>query len=91
MFNRTECCLVDDFIVMQDNDLEEIGIEKNPFPKGSKGKAGLYAVGLTRRGLSGASLDAMGVAHDIANSWKEETKQQVKTVAARHRRCISHF
>ncbi|KFK31070.1 hypothetical protein AALP_AA6G064400 [Arabis alpina] len=74
-----------------DNDLEEMAIEKNPFPKGWKGEAGLYTVGFTRRGLSGASLDAMSVAQDIASSWKEETKQQVKTVAVRHRRCISHF
>ncbi|KAL1206144.1 putative indole-3-pyruvate monooxygenase YUCCA7 [Cardamine amara subsp. amara] len=76
---------------LKENDLADIGIEKNPFPKRWKGEAGLYAVGFTRRGLSGASLDAMSVAHDIANSWKEETKQQIKTVAARHRRCISHF
>ncbi|XVF65004.1 hypothetical protein PTKIN_Ptkin09bG0211900 [Pterospermum kingtungense] len=67
------------------------GIPKNPFPNGWKGKAGLYAVGFTRRGLSGASLDAMSVAHDIAKSWKEETKQKKKSMAARHRRCISHF
>lgn len=78
-------------IVMKENDLAEIGIEKNSFPKGWKGEAGLYAVGFTRRGLSGASLDAISVAHDIANAWKEETKQQIKYVAARHRRCISQF
>ncbi|XP_021290909.1 probable indole-3-pyruvate monooxygenase YUCCA3 [Herrania umbratica] len=67
------------------------GVPKNPFPNGWKGKAGLYAVGFTRRGLSGASLDAISVAHDIAKSWKEETKQKKKSIAARHRRCISHF
>ncbi|KAL5542472.1 hypothetical protein UlMin_010182 [Ulmus minor] len=67
------------------------GIPKNPFPNGWKGEAGLYAVGFTRRGLSGASLDAINVAHDIAKSWKEETKQKRTSVAARHRRCISHF
>ncbi|KAI4338118.1 hypothetical protein L6164_016467 [Bauhinia variegata] len=67
------------------------GIPKNPFPNGWKGNAGLYAVGFTRRGLSGASLDAISVSQDIAKSWKEETKQKKKTVAARHRRCISHF
>ncbi|CAN6833274.1 unnamed protein product [Brassica oleracea] len=76
---------------LKENDLAEIGIEKNSFPKGWKGEAGLYAVGFTRRGLSGASLDAISVAHDIANAWKEETKQQIKSVAARHRRCISQF
>ncbi|CAN6551938.1 unnamed protein product [Malus baccata var. baccata] len=67
------------------------GIPKNAFPNGWKGNAGLYAVGFTRRGLSGASLDAIGVSQDIAKSWKEETKQKRKSVAARHRRCISHF
>ncbi|XWS35062.1 hypothetical protein CRYUN_Cryun21dG0093900 [Craigia yunnanensis] len=67
------------------------GVPKNPFPNGWKGKAGLYAVGFSRRCLSGASLDAISVAHDIAKSWKEETKQKKKSIAARHRRCISHF
>ncbi|CAH8389313.1 unnamed protein product [Eruca vesicaria subsp. sativa] len=76
---------------LKEKDLAEIGIEKNPFPKGWKGESGLYAVGFTRRGLYGASLDAMSVAHDIANKWKEEAKLQIKSVAARHRRCISHF
>ncbi|XP_057430822.1 probable indole-3-pyruvate monooxygenase YUCCA3 [Lotus japonicus] len=77
---------------LKENDFfSEDGIPKDPFPNGWKGKAGLYAVGFTRRGLSGASLDAMSVSHDIAKSWKEETKQKKKTMAARHRRCISHF
>ncbi|XP_040989042.1 probable indole-3-pyruvate monooxygenase YUCCA7 isoform X2 [Juglans microcarpa x Juglans regia] len=67
------------------------GLPKNPFPNGWKGKAGLYAVGFTRRGLSGASLDAISVANDIARSWKEETKQRKISIASRHRRCISHF
>ncbi|KAJ6689185.1 hypothetical protein OIU85_005576 [Salix viminalis] len=69
----------------------EDGIPKNQFPDGWKGNAGLYAVGFTKRGLSGASLDAISIASDIAKSWKEETKQKKITVAARHRRCISHF
>ncbi|KAJ0093550.1 hypothetical protein Patl1_25799 [Pistacia atlantica] len=69
----------------------EDGIPKNPFPNGWKGKAGLYAVGFTKRGLSGASLDAVTVAHDIAKTWKEETRQKKKSIASRHRRCISHF
>ncbi|MFQ6664313.1 hypothetical protein Gotur_031468 [Gossypium turneri] len=67
------------------------GVPKNPFPNGWKSKGGLYAVGFTRRGLSGASLDAISVALDIAKTWKDETKQKKKSVAARHRRCISHF
>lgn len=78
--------------VVQENEFfSGDGIPRNPFPNGWKGKAGLYAVGFTRRGLSGASLDAIGVSQDIAKSWKEETKQKRKSVAARHRRCISHF
>ncbi|KAJ0229731.1 indole-3-pyruvate monooxygenase YUCCA3 [Hirschfeldia incana] len=77
---------------LKDNDLfSDDGIPKNPFPNGWKGEAGLYAVGFTRKGLFGASLDAMSVAHDIACRWKEESKQHKKTAAARHRRCISHF
>ncbi|XP_044487417.1 probable indole-3-pyruvate monooxygenase YUCCA3 [Mangifera indica] len=71
----------------------EDGIPKNPFPNGWKGKDGLYAVGFTKRGLSGASLDAVNVAHDVANTWKEETRQKKKSIASRscHRRCISHL
>lgn len=46
-----------------------------PFPEGWKGKAGVYAVGFTGRGLSGASLDAIKVAQDIGKIWNQETKQ----------------
>lgn len=79
------------FFLQENEFFSENGIPKNPFPNGWKGKGGLYAVGFTKRGLSGASLDAMSVAHDIAKSWKEETKQKKKSIASRHRRCISHF
>ncbi|GLU07846.1 hypothetical protein SLE2022_247860 [Rubroshorea leprosula] len=65
------------------------GFPKAPFPHGWKGNAGLYAVGLTRRGLSGASLDAMRIAQDIGKVWKQETKAQKKQITACHRRCIS--
>ncbi|CDY53200.1 BnaAnng12250D [Brassica napus] len=69
---------------LKDNDFfSDDGIPKNPFPNGWKGEAGLYAVGFTRKGLFGASLDAMSVAHDIACRWKEESKQHKKTAAAR--------
>ncbi|XP_023005009.1 probable indole-3-pyruvate monooxygenase YUCCA8 [Cucurbita maxima] len=69
---------------------------KNGFPKaasphGWKGNAGLYAVGFSRRGLSGASSDAMKIAQDIGTVWKAETKQQKKRTTACHRRCISQF
>lgn len=79
------------FFLQENEFFSENGIPKNPFPNGWKGKTGLYAVGFTKRGLSGASLDAMSVALDIAKSWKEETKQKKKSIASRQRRCISHF
>ncbi|KAL7209802.1 hypothetical protein ACSBR1_031380 [Camellia fascicularis] len=67
------------------------GFPKSPFPNGWKGKAGLYAVGFTRRGLSGASIDAIRVANDIGKIWKEETEHQKHSVTvACHRRCKSH-
>ncbi|XP_021762603.1 probable indole-3-pyruvate monooxygenase YUCCA3 [Chenopodium quinoa] len=66
------------------------GFPKAPFPNGWKGNAGLYAAGFTKRGLSGASEDAIRVAEDIGKIWKEETKQK-KPPAACHRRCISQF
>ncbi|KAH0941164.1 hypothetical protein HID58_000801 [Brassica napus] len=68
---------------------------KNGFPKtaignsGWKGRTGLYAVGFTRRGLSGASMDAVNIAQDIGSVWKLETKQPTKRSTASHRRCIS--
>ncbi|XP_074561721.1 putative indole-3-pyruvate monooxygenase YUCCA9 [Curcuma longa] len=50
------------------------GFPRNPFPNGWKGDSGLYAVGFTRRGLSGASMEAVMIAEDIARIWREETK-----------------
>eukprot|EP01018_Ginkgo_biloba_P023252 Gb_39502 [translate_table: standard] len=51
------------------------GMPNTPFPNGWKGQNGLYAVGFTRRGLLGASIDAMHVAEDVGRLWKEDTKQ----------------
>ncbi|RZC88659.1 hypothetical protein C5167_016520 [Papaver somniferum] len=67
------------------------GFPKASFPNAWKGQSGLYAVGFTRRGLSGASFDATKIAQDIGQVWKEETKQKKTTKAACHRRCISQF
>ncbi|XP_057744082.1 probable indole-3-pyruvate monooxygenase YUCCA5 [Arachis stenosperma] len=67
------------------------GFPKSPFPNGWKGNSGLYAVGFTRRGLSGASSDAIRIAQDIGHVWKQDTKQKKKTTTACHRRCISQF
>ncbi|MBA0675350.1 hypothetical protein Goari_016899, partial [Gossypium aridum] len=69
----------------------ENGYPKAPFPHGWKGNGGLYAVGFTRRGLSGASSDAMRVAQDIGKLWKDETKQHKKITIACHRQWISQF
>ncbi|MBA0579505.1 hypothetical protein Gorai_021758, partial [Gossypium raimondii] len=69
----------------------ENGYPKAPFPHGWKGNGGLYAVGFTRRGLSGASSDAMRTAQDIGKLWKDETKQHKKITIAGHRQCISQF
>ncbi|KAL3850025.1 hypothetical protein ACJIZ3_011907 [Penstemon smallii] len=66
------------------------GFPKNPFPNGWKGKDGLYAVGFTRRGLAGASADAIKISQNIAKEWKHELKQKKQKVP-NHRRCISTF
>ncbi|KAL1350129.1 probable indole-3-pyruvate monooxygenase YUCCA5 [Arachis hypogaea] len=67
------------------------GYPKMPFPHGWKGNGGVYAVGFTKRGLSGASSDAVKIAQDIGKVWKEETKQKQQRTTACHRRCISQF
>ncbi|GAB2234480.1 hypothetical protein Droror1_Dr00003734 [Drosera rotundifolia] len=50
------------------------GFPKSSFPHCWKGKSGLYTVGFTRRGLAGASSDAVKVAADIGKIWKKDTK-----------------
>jgi indole-3-pyruvate monooxygenase len=49
---------------------EKDGFPKKPFPNGWKGEKGLYAVGFTKRGLLGSSIDAKRIAEDIETSWK---------------------
>lgn len=51
------------------------GYPTKPFPNGWKGENGLYAVGFTKRGLLGASMDAKRIAEDIERCWKAEAKQ----------------
>lgn len=53
---------------------EKDGLPRKPFPNGWKGKCGLYAVGFTKRGLLGASMDAKKIAEDIEKCWKAESK-----------------
>ncbi|KAE8736101.1 hypothetical protein F3Y22_tig00000170pilonHSYRG00034 [Hibiscus syriacus] len=52
---------------------EEDGMPREAFPRGWKGERGLYAVGFTKRGLLGTSLDAKLIAQDIELQWKPET------------------
>ncbi|CAN4127862.1 unnamed protein product [Withania somnifera] len=50
---------------------EKDGLPKRPFPNGWKGECGLYAVGFTKRGLLGASMDAKKIAEHIHNILKK--------------------
>ncbi|MFS7902327.1 putative indole-3-pyruvate monooxygenase [Helianthus anomalus] len=68
----------------------ENGFPKTPFPNGWKGKGGLYASGFTRRGLAGATADAVKISKDIGKEWKKELNQKKQKVPT-HRRCISTF
>lgn len=66
------------------------GYPTTAFPNGWKlGESGLYSVGFTRRGLSGASADAVRIAGDIGKVWKEENKPTQRAAGAGHRRSIS--
>ncbi|XP_075487919.1 putative indole-3-pyruvate monooxygenase YUCCA7 [Primulina tabacum] len=58
------------------------------FPNGWKGKSGLYAVGFSRKGISGAAIDAIKVAQDINKMWRKETKQKNHSIGVScHQRC----
>ncbi|KAI3790177.1 hypothetical protein L2E82_03018 [Cichorium intybus] len=50
------------------------GFPTKPFPEGWKGDCGLYAIGFTKRGLLGTSMDAAKIAEDIACQWNTDTK-----------------
>ncbi|KAF7813829.1 indole-3-pyruvate monooxygenase YUCCA2-like [Senna tora] len=49
---------------------EKDGFPRKAFPNGWKGENGVYAVGFTKRGLLGSSIDAKRIAEDIQHSWK---------------------
>ncbi|KAG5598354.1 hypothetical protein H5410_029724 [Solanum commersonii] len=57
------------------------GFPKAPFPNSWKGKSGLYAVGFTRRGLSGASADAIQIAQDITKAYNEDIMQKKQKIS----------
>ncbi|TYI79894.1 hypothetical protein E1A91_D05G053400v1 [Gossypium mustelinum] len=56
---------------------EKDGYPRRPFPNGWKGESGLYAVGFTKRGLLGTSMDARRIAEDIERCWKHEAKHRM--------------
>ncbi|PKI66022.1 hypothetical protein CRG98_013607 [Punica granatum] len=56
---------------------EKDGFPRRPFPNGWKGDCGLYAVGFTKRGLLGASMDAKRIAEDIERCIQDEAKQSI--------------
>ncbi|GER33797.1 flavin-containing monooxygenase family protein [Striga asiatica] len=62
---------------------EKDGLPRRPFPNGWKGQCGLYAVGFTKRGLLGASMDAKNIANDIEGQWRTEAKQ-VSAISCSH-------
>ena len=68
---------------MQDDGgfFSEEGIPKAPFPNNWKavGKKGLYAAGLSRRGLLGSSIDAQLIARDIKDAYNSYTNNSVKS------------
>ncbi|XP_076907877.1 indole-3-pyruvate monooxygenase YUCCA6-like [Bidens hawaiensis] len=59
---------------------EKDGMPRKPFPQGWKGGCGLYAVGFTKRGLFGSSMDAKRVAEDIEKFWKAEARNLSMTI-----------
>ena len=70
-------CNLGHCLVWQESDLwKEDEVKKRSFNIRWKGQHGLYSVGFTGKGLSGASIDAMKVAEDIEKCWKAEAKLQ---------------
>lgn len=58
------------------------GFPREQFPNSWKGRSGLYVAGFTRRGLAGASHDAVRIAKDLGKEWKEQMKLQAKKPVA---------
>nr|GEU48455.1 indole-3-pyruvate monooxygenase YUCCA2-like [Tanacetum cinerariifolium] len=59
------------------NLFSEDGFPTKSFPEGWKGGCGLYAIGFTRRGLLGTSMDATMIAQDIARQWSVKPLQHL--------------
>ncbi|XP_051136852.1 indole-3-pyruvate monooxygenase YUCCA6-like [Andrographis paniculata] len=56
---------------------EKDGLPRRPFPNTWKGECGLYAVGFTKRGLLGASMDAKNIADDIKKCWRDQAEMHL--------------
>ncbi|XP_039063108.1 indole-3-pyruvate monooxygenase YUCCA6-like [Hibiscus syriacus] len=56
---------------------EKDGYPRKSFPNGWKGERGLYAVGFTKRGLLGTSMDATKIACNIQRCWNDEAKHRL--------------
>ncbi|CAI9100321.1 OLC1v1037294C1 [Oldenlandia corymbosa var. corymbosa] len=71
---------------LKENDLfsAKDGFPSRPFPDGWKGQNGLYAVGFTKRGLLGTSLDARRISDDIEKQWKVKAVQFTATSRTSH-------
>ncbi|XP_020221520.1 indole-3-pyruvate monooxygenase YUCCA2 [Cajanus cajan] len=64
---------------LKDSDMfcEKDGLPRKAFSNGWKGENGLYAVGFTKRGLLGLSIDANRIAEDIQHRWKAVNSPRV--------------
>ncbi|KAJ7965998.1 Flavin-containing monooxygenase [Quillaja saponaria] len=69
---------------------KEDGLPRRPFPNGWKGESGLYAVGFTKRGLLGASMDSKRIAQDIAQDIERCWKAEAKHTSAFARSLLPH-
>lgn len=78
------------YVIQESEFFSNNGFPKAQIPNNWKGKSGLYAIGFTRKGLAGASADAINIAQDIGKVYKEDLKQKKQKVPT-HRRCISTF
>ena len=54
---------------------EKDGMPRKEISNGWKGECGLYAVGFTKRGLLGVSMDATRISEDIELFWKADQSQ----------------
>ncbi|XP_047338742.1 indole-3-pyruvate monooxygenase YUCCA2-like [Impatiens glandulifera] len=53
------------------------GFPQKPFPCSWKGENGLYAIGFTKRGILGASMEARWIADDIKKQWNSTPKSSI--------------